>query len=180
MGGGLVWGIGLRRLGCGCGRRLVTGSCVIRETTQAGCPWSRSRVSLSIYLYPTVHPVFPPDPSLPARGGCASARGWSGGGGGLAVALIARLGCAVHPLRRPEPRGEPSRGPLASCEGHCRCTAVATPERRAHGCASVRCWSGGGAWLALLWPCVSILLFPRDCSVVASLPSLRLPSEVAF
>ena len=26
-------GIGLRRLGCGCGRRLVTGSCVFRETT---------------------------------------------------------------------------------------------------------------------------------------------------
>ena len=25
---GLVWGIGLRRLGCGCARRLVTGSCV--------------------------------------------------------------------------------------------------------------------------------------------------------
>ena len=24
--GGLVWGIGLRRLGCVCGRRLVTGS----------------------------------------------------------------------------------------------------------------------------------------------------------
>eukprot|EP00964_Phaeocystis_antarctica_P104449 scaffold69570_cov59-Phaeocystis_antarctica.AAC.1 len=47
---GLVWGIGLRRLGCGCGRRLVTGSCVIRETTQTGCPWSRPRVSLSIYL----------------------------------------------------------------------------------------------------------------------------------
>ena len=47
---GLVWGIGLRRLGCGCGRRLVTGSCVIRETTHTGCPWSRPRVSLSIYL----------------------------------------------------------------------------------------------------------------------------------
>ena len=47
---GLVWGIGLRRLGCGCGRRLVTGSCVIRETTQTGCPWSWPRVSLSIYL----------------------------------------------------------------------------------------------------------------------------------
>ena len=45
---GLVLGIGLRRLGCGCGRRLVTGSCVIRETTQTGCPWSRPRVSLSI------------------------------------------------------------------------------------------------------------------------------------
>ena len=29
---------------------LVTGSCVIRETTQTGCPWSRPRVSLSIYL----------------------------------------------------------------------------------------------------------------------------------
>ena len=28
----LVWGIGLRRLGCGCGRRLVTGSWFIRET----------------------------------------------------------------------------------------------------------------------------------------------------
>eukprot|EP00964_Phaeocystis_antarctica_P020930 scaffold11583_cov54-Phaeocystis_antarctica.AAC.2 len=38
------------RLGCGCGRRLVTGSCVNRETTQTGCPWSRPRVSLSIYL----------------------------------------------------------------------------------------------------------------------------------
>ena len=46
----LVWGIGLRRLGCGCGRRLVTGSCVNRETTQTGCPWSWPRVSLSIYL----------------------------------------------------------------------------------------------------------------------------------
>ena len=30
----------LRRLGCGCGRRLVTGSCVIREMTQTGCLWS--------------------------------------------------------------------------------------------------------------------------------------------
>ena len=48
---GLVWGIGLRRLGCGCGRRLVTGSCVIRETTQTGCPWARPRVSLSISIY---------------------------------------------------------------------------------------------------------------------------------
>ena len=46
----IVWGIGLRRLGSGCGRHLVTGSCVIRETTQTGCPWSRPRVSLSIYL----------------------------------------------------------------------------------------------------------------------------------
>ena len=42
----LVWGIGLRRLGCGCGRRLVTGSYVIRETTETGCPWSRPRVSM--------------------------------------------------------------------------------------------------------------------------------------
>ena len=46
----MVWGIGLRRLGSGCGRRLVTGSCVIRETTQTGCRRSRPRVSLSIYL----------------------------------------------------------------------------------------------------------------------------------
>eukprot|EP00964_Phaeocystis_antarctica_P074703 scaffold45999_cov63-Phaeocystis_antarctica.AAC.1 len=48
----LVWGIGLRRLGCGPGggaRRLVmvTLVCVIRETTQTGCPWSRPRVSLT-------------------------------------------------------------------------------------------------------------------------------------
>ena len=48
---GLVWGIGLRRLGCGCGRRLGTGSCVIRETTQTGCPWSgHAFLYLSIYL----------------------------------------------------------------------------------------------------------------------------------
>ena len=46
----MVWGIGLRRLGCGCGRRLVTGSCVICETTPTGRPRSRPRVSLSIYL----------------------------------------------------------------------------------------------------------------------------------
>ena len=26
------------------------GSCVIRETTQTGCPWSRLRVSLSLFL----------------------------------------------------------------------------------------------------------------------------------
>ena len=32
--GGLVWGIGWRRLGCVCGRRLGTGSCVsVRQTT---------------------------------------------------------------------------------------------------------------------------------------------------
>ena len=30
---------------------MVTGSCVIRETTQTGCPRSRPRISLSIYLY---------------------------------------------------------------------------------------------------------------------------------
>ena len=40
----------LRRLGCGCGRCLVTGSRVICETTQIGCPWSRPRVS--------IHPIF--------------------------------------------------------------------------------------------------------------------------
>ena len=44
--------INLRRLGCGCGRRLVTGSRVIHETTQTDFPWSRQRISLSIYLYP--------------------------------------------------------------------------------------------------------------------------------
>jgi hypothetical protein len=31
---------------CGCGRRFVTGSCVIRETTPTGCPRSRPRVFL--------------------------------------------------------------------------------------------------------------------------------------
>ena len=48
---GLVWGIGLRRLGCGCGRRSVMGSCVIRETTQTGRPWSWPRVKFSIYRF---------------------------------------------------------------------------------------------------------------------------------
>ena len=34
MVGGLVWGIGLRRLGCVCGRRLGTDKCVsVRQTT---------------------------------------------------------------------------------------------------------------------------------------------------
>ena len=47
-----AWVIDLRRLGCGCGRRLVTGSRVIHETTQTDFPWSRQRIALSIYLYP--------------------------------------------------------------------------------------------------------------------------------
>ena len=34
---------------------LVMGSCVICETTQTGCPWSRPRVSLSIYLSIYLH-----------------------------------------------------------------------------------------------------------------------------
>ena len=50
--GGVRVGLGHRfaaAVGCGCGRRLVTGSCVIRETTQPGCWWSTLGVSLSIY-----------------------------------------------------------------------------------------------------------------------------------
>ena len=39
MVGGSVWGIGLRRLGCVCGRRLGTGSCVlVRQTTTLVVP----------------------------------------------------------------------------------------------------------------------------------------------
>ena len=30
-------------------------SCVIRETTSAGCPWFTSRVSVSIYMYMCMH-----------------------------------------------------------------------------------------------------------------------------
>ena len=53
----LVWGIGLRRLGCGCGRRLVTVVVfVIRETTPTGCP--RSRRAFSVYL--SIWAVLPP------------------------------------------------------------------------------------------------------------------------
>ena len=53
-----AWVIDLRRLGCGCGRRLVTDSCVIRESTQTGSPCSRPRVSLSsIYAAPTSAPL---------------------------------------------------------------------------------------------------------------------------
>jgi len=47
---GSVWGIGLRRRGCGCGRRFVTGSCVIRETTPTGSIYLYIYLSLSIYL----------------------------------------------------------------------------------------------------------------------------------
>ena len=41
----------------GCGRRLVTGSCVIRETTPTGCPRS-SRAFLSLSIYPLPVSVF--------------------------------------------------------------------------------------------------------------------------
>ena len=50
---GLVWGIGLRRLGCGCGRRLVTGSCVyLRDDPDGSSAVLAARFSiyLSIYL----------------------------------------------------------------------------------------------------------------------------------
>ena len=104
-----------------------------------------------------------------ARGGCASVPRWSDGGGGQAVSMAARLGRALHPWPRPGPRGEPKRGHLAFLEDHRRCTAAATPERCAHGCASARGWSGGGGGLALLCPCVS-LRFP--CTRVPSLASL--------
>ena len=40
-GGGGAWGMDLRRLGCGCGRRLVTDSC---------CVLYARRPDLSIYL----------------------------------------------------------------------------------------------------------------------------------
>eukprot|EP00964_Phaeocystis_antarctica_P002253 scaffold1164_cov65-Phaeocystis_antarctica.AAC.3 len=101
-----------------------------------------------------------------ARDGCASVPRWSGGAGRLAVSMATRLGRAVHPRRRPGPRGEPKRGRLASCEAHRRCTAAATPERCAHGCASARGWSVGGGGLALLCPCLST--FPTR---IPSLPS---------
>ena len=46
---GLVWGIGLRRLGCGCGRRLVTGSCVyLRDDPDGSSAVLAAR--FSIYL----------------------------------------------------------------------------------------------------------------------------------
>ena len=50
---GLVLGIGLRRLGCGCGRRLVTGSCVyLRDDPDGSSAVLAARFSiyLSIYL----------------------------------------------------------------------------------------------------------------------------------
>ena len=58
-----------------CGRRLVTGSCVIRETTQTGCPWSglgRAFLYLSIYLsisiYRENNVLAPAGRPSPARG----------------------------------------------------------------------------------------------------------------
>ena len=45
---GLVWGIGLRRLGCVCGRRLGTGSCVCPPDDHYGRPRLRPCVSLSV------------------------------------------------------------------------------------------------------------------------------------
>ena len=87
-------------LGCGCGRRLVTGSCVIRETTQAGCPWSRPRVALSIYLSitsstrPSASSSPTTTPSAPAAlSACRSAWLWIWMwlGLGLGLGLASRL-----------------------------------------------------------------------------------------
>ena len=82
----------------------------------------------------------------PSGHGCASVPGWSGAAGGLAVSTAARLGGAVHPCRRPGPRGEPKRGGLASCVGS------PPPPRLSgarQGCASVPSWSGGAGGLAV-------------------------------
>eukprot|EP00964_Phaeocystis_antarctica_P091566 scaffold58753_cov51-Phaeocystis_antarctica.AAC.1 len=43
-----AWVIDLRRLGCGCGRRLVTASCVIREAIQTSC--LRSGLRVCVYV----------------------------------------------------------------------------------------------------------------------------------
>ena len=81
-----------------------------------------------------------------ARDGCASAPGWSGGAGGLAVSMAARLGRAVHPWRRPGPRGEPKRGRLASLEDHRHRHPLSGAR---DGCASAPGWSGGAGGLAV-------------------------------
>jgi hypothetical protein len=55
---GLVWGIGLRRLGCGCGRRLVTGSCVYLRDDPDGLSAvqaARFSIYLSISNYESAH-----------------------------------------------------------------------------------------------------------------------------
>ena len=53
---------------------MVTGSCVLRETAQTGCPWSRPRLSLS-WTYLSISP--PPDQTWqapPCRGRTCAAK----------------------------------------------------------------------------------------------------------
>ena len=50
---GLVWGIGLRRLGCGCGRRLVTGNLRARVTVRIET--TSRKVSLPWFVAPLCH-----------------------------------------------------------------------------------------------------------------------------
>ena len=97
----LVWGIGLRRLGCGCGRRLVTGSCVICETTPTGRPRSSPR---AIYLS-----IYPPRP----------ARGWRSDG---------RRGVWAAPLGLPDPL-LPSCLPIVTTEACKPCIPCLAPTK---------------------------------------------------
>ena len=76
-GRGGAWGIDLRRLGCGCGRRLVTDSCCVLSARRP--EWvvrglGRAFLYLSIYLsiYLPPHPLFPLMPHTPSR--CSSTR----------------------------------------------------------------------------------------------------------
>ena len=112
-------GIGLRRLGCVCGRRLVTASCVPRETILKGPPRPGPRVPLSIspslYLSTSLAAA-PPNPNP-----------------------------NPNPDPDPDPNPNPNQSPL-ECEGQprpkasrpgrplgvSRAVAVGPPRRRRH------------------------------------------------
>ena len=56
---GLVWGIGLRRLGCVCGRRLGTGSRVsVRQTTNLVVRGLGVSLSVCLSVHEKVHELF--------------------------------------------------------------------------------------------------------------------------
>ena len=112
-------GIGLRRLGCVCGRRLVTASCVPRETILKGPPRPGPRVPVSIspslYLSTSLAAA-PPNPNP-----------------------------NPNPDPDPDPNPNPNQSPL-ECEGQprpkasrpgrplgvSRAVAVGPPRRRRH------------------------------------------------
>ena len=145
---------------------LVTGSCGVRETNQAGCPWARPRVSLCLPLSGLPPPAF--GWRSPTRPGCrcrrrhrASPAAPEAGDSAAAAAqadparpaaLPVQLGWAARPagLQRGCRHGRTAAASAESRRGHGRPAATAEACRGRAASASTRRGSsrrGRPVWL---------------------------------